>query len=83
MVVLQLDDEQVIELVNQLSNEKQLRLYKLLIKKRCDRWIELSNIGQTGARRAASDRGLDWDLLTEDEREDFVNDLVHEDRVCA
>jgi hypothetical protein len=42
MVVLQLDDEQVIELVNQLSNEKQLRLYRLLVKKRRDRWIELS-----------------------------------------
>jgi hypothetical protein len=83
MVVLQLDDEQVIELVNQLSNEKQLRLYKLLIKKRHDRWIELSNIGQIGARRAACDRGLDWDSLTENEREDFINDLVHEDRVCA
>lgn len=83
MVVLQLDDEQVIELVNQLSNEKQLRLYKLLIKKRCDRWIELSNIGQAGVKRAANGRGLDWDLLTEDEREDFVNNLVHEDRVCA
>ena len=37
MVVLQLDDEQVIELVNQLSNEKQLRLYQVLIKKRRDR----------------------------------------------
>ncbi|MCA6501096.1 MAG: hypothetical protein IM585_20940 [Pseudanabaena sp. M135S2SP2A07QC] len=78
MVVLQLDDEQVIELVNQLSNEKQLRLYKLLIKKRRDRWIELSNIGQTGARRAASDRGLVWDSLTEDEREEFCNMLNSE-----
>jgi hypothetical protein len=73
MVVLQLDDEQVIELVNQLSNDKQLRLYKLLMKKRRDRWIELSNIGQTGARRAACDRGLDWDSLTEDEKEKFCN----------
>jgi hypothetical protein len=78
MVVLQLDDEQVIELVNQLSNEKQLRLYKLLIKKRRDRWIELSNIRQTGARRAASDRGLVWDSLTEDEREEFCNMLNSE-----
>jgi len=78
MVVLQLDDEQVIELVNQLSNEKQLRLYKLLIKKRRDRWIELSNIGQTGARRAASDRGLNWDSLIEDEREEFCNMLNSE-----
>jgi hypothetical protein len=78
MVVLQLDDEQVIELVNQLSNEKQLRLYKLLIKKRRDRWIELSNIGQTGARRAASDRGLVGDSLAEDEREEFCNMLNSE-----
>jgi hypothetical protein len=83
MVVLQLDDEQVIELVNQLSNEKQLRLYKLLIQKRRDRWTELSKLGQLGVRRAASDRGLDWDLLNEDERDDFVNELIHEDRMCA
>ncbi|WP_162615706.1 hypothetical protein [Pseudanabaena sp. ABRG5-3] len=50
----------------------------MLIKKRRDRWIELSNIGQAGARRASSDRGLDWDLLTEDEREEFCNMLNSE-----
>jgi hypothetical protein len=49
-----------------------------LIKKRRDRWIELSNIRQTGARRAASDRGLVWDSLTEDEREEFCNMLNSE-----
>jgi hypothetical protein len=60
-----------------------LRLYRLLIQKRRDRWIDLSSVGQVGAKRAASDRGLDWDLLSENEREDFVNELIHEDRVCA
>lgn len=36
------------------------------------------NIGQAGARWAASDRGLDWDFLTEDEREEFCNMLNSE-----
>ena len=34
-------------------------------------------LGEAQLRRAAADRGLDWDRLTEDERESFVNTLLH------
>ena len=33
-------------------------------------------------RQLCTDRGLDWDAMTEAERENFVDDLIHEDREC-
>ena len=33
-------------------------------------------------RQLCTDRGLDWDAMTEAERENFVDDLLHEDREC-
>jgi len=34
-------------------------------------------------RRACTERGLDWDKMSEDQREALVDDLVHEDRPCG
>jgi len=34
-------------------------------------------------QRAAGQRGRDWDAMTEDEREAFLDDVVHEDRQCS
>ncbi|MXZ11538.1 MAG: hypothetical protein F4Y79_19110 [Gemmatimonadetes bacterium] len=33
-------------------------------------------------RKLCASRGLDWDTMTEAERENFVDDLIHEDREC-
>lgn len=34
-------------------------------------------------RRLCAERGLNWDAMTEEERESFVDDLIHEYRTCA
>ena len=34
-------------------------------------------------RQLCTSRGLDWDAMTETDRERFVDDLIHEDRECA
>lgn len=34
-------------------------------------------------RKLCTSRGLDWDEMTESDRENFVNDLIHEDRECS
>ena len=34
-------------------------------------------------RQLCATRGLDWDAMTEVERESFVDDLIHEDRECS
>ena len=33
-------------------------------------------------RELCASRGLDWDAMTETDREKFVDDLIHEDREC-
>ena len=34
-------------------------------------------------RKLCTSRGLDWDAMTEIDREQFVDDLIHEDRECS
>ena len=34
-------------------------------------------------RQLCASRGLDWDAMTETDREQFVDDLIHEDRECS
>ncbi|NJL90283.1 MAG: hypothetical protein HC916_11220 [Coleofasciculaceae cyanobacterium SM2_1_6] len=80
MVTLSLSDDQVVELVKQIPYEKQKILFQFLLEQQQQRWQELSLEGQAGVRTAAAERGKDWDKMSEEEKEDFINDLVHEDR---
>ncbi len=41
-------------------------------------WESLSRYGFDKARQVAQERGLDWDEMTEEEREAFVNAVVDE-----
>ena len=38
---------------------------------------------ETQLRRLCAERGQDWDAMSAEEREAFIDDLVHEDRSCA
>ena len=38
---------------------------------------------ETQLRWLAAGRGLDWDRMSDDEREALVDELVHEDRKCG
>lgn len=46
------------------------------------RWEERIQHSEAQLRRFSAERGLDWDKMSEDQREAFVDDLVHEDRPC-
>jgi hypothetical protein len=80
MPTLQLSDEQVVDLVKQLPPDQQQVLYEYLRFERWPAWTALSRDAQDGARQAAAERGRDWDAMTEEEREDFIDDIVHEGR---
>ncbi|WP_199330529.1 hypothetical protein [Microcoleus sp. FACHB-68] len=44
-------------------------------------WIFWANLTQDAlekARQATAKRGRDWDAMTEDEREEFIDELLHE-----
>jgi hypothetical protein len=83
MATVELTDQQVVDVVNQLSPEQQARLLRSLVARQWGRWAELSRFGEARIRSVAAARGRDWDAMTEDEREAFVDDLVHEDRECS
>lgn len=83
MPTLTLTDEQVIELVKQLPPIQQAELLQFLLQQRRDKWKELSRAGQEGARRAATQRGRSWDTMTEEEREVFIDNVMHEDKLCG
>jgi len=83
MPTLTVTDEQVMELVKQLPPDRQETLFKFFLLKYWDSWIDLSRYGEEGVRTAAAQRGRDWETMTEDEREAFIDDVVHEDRQCS
>ncbi len=74
---LTLTNEQVIELFKQLPEDQQKEVYKILI---LGQWGHLKPVFDEGAERArivAKERGRDWDTMTEDEREEFIDEIVH------
>ena len=83
MPTIQLTDEQVIELVKQLPPEwKRTALLILAEETHAQRETRL-DYAEAQLRRLCTERGLDWDTMSEEERETFIDDLIHEDRSCA
>ncbi|NJM99143.1 MAG: hypothetical protein HC800_20165 [Phormidesmis sp. RL_2_1] len=78
MATLILNDEQVIELVKQLPVGQQVEVFRFLLLQQWGKWESLSRYGTEKARLFAQGRGLDWDAMTEKEREAFIDDVVHE-----
>jgi hypothetical protein len=79
MATLILSDEQVIELVKQLPVKQQVEVFRFLLLQQWGKWESLSCYGAEKARLSAQERGLDWNAMTEEEREAFIDDVVHED----
>ncbi len=74
-----LQDEQILDLMRQLPNERRSWLFQQLIQDEWLAWVDLSAYSLDRARRVAALRGLDWDRLTEGEREAFLDTLLHDD----
>ncbi len=79
MPILTLSNEQVVELVKQLSSEQQVEVFRFLLLQHWQRWESLSSYGADKAKLVAQERGFDWDAMTEEEREALIDDVVHED----
>lgn len=79
MATLILSDEQVVELVKQLPIGRQLEVFRFLLLQQWGKWESPSRYGVEKARLVAQEKGLDWDVMTEEEREAFIDDVMHED----
>jgi hypothetical protein len=79
MATLILSDEQVVELVKQLSIEQQVEIFRFLLLQQWSQWESLSRYGIDKVRIVARERGYNWDVMSEKERESFIDDVAHED----
>jgi hypothetical protein len=78
MVTLNLSDQQVVELVKQLPpNTKQVVLDALIAERELW-WNVTVTKNEESLRLLASQRGLDWDSMPEEKREEFVDEILHE-----
>jgi hypothetical protein len=81
MPILSLSNDQVIELVKQLPRTQQEELLKILLTQPWYSWKKLTHDSTDKARFAATKRGRNWDLMTEDEPEMFIDEILHEDKL--
>jgi len=78
MVTLTLSDQQIVDLVKQLPPTSKRAVLDVLIAER-ELWWDMTLVqGEQKLRKLTKERGLDWDKMSEDEREGFVDDLLHE-----
>jgi hypothetical protein len=80
MPKLTLSDEQLIELVKQLPPQSKRVVLLALANEAEQQRQSRMEYAESQLRNLCVERGLDWDTMSEDERESFIDDLVHEDR---
>jgi len=78
MATLSLTDEQVLQLVKQLPPQSKQRVLTDLTAERDQWWQTAAREGEQDMRLLAVARSLNWDSMSEAERESFVDELLHE-----
>ena len=82
MASVELTSEQVAELVRQLPADAKREVLLALAGDAQARRGERMALAAAQLRQLAADRGLDWDAISDDQRQALVDDLIHEDRPC-
>ena len=77
MITLEIPESQLVEWVMQLSPVAKQSVLKALIP-RLDDLEALVDYGGRRMRALCAERGLDWDILTEGERQQLIDELLHE-----
>ncbi|MDE0467034.1 MAG: hypothetical protein OYL97_08240 [Candidatus Poribacteria bacterium] len=80
---IQLTTEQVIDFIQQMPPKEKWAVLIALAEKASIGEEERMKYAESQVRQLCASRGLNWDTMTEEEREDFIDDLVHEDRECS
>ena len=78
MVTLTLSDQQIVDLVKQLPPVSKQTVLDALITERELWWDMTLSKGEEKLQKLANQQGLDWNKMSENDRENFVDDLLHE-----
>ena len=80
---IKLTTEQIIDFIQQMPPKEKRAVLIALAEKASKGQEERMKYAESQVRQLCLSRGLNWDTMTEQEREDFIDDLVHEDRACS
>ncbi|MER3472427.1 MAG: hypothetical protein C4335_00015 [Armatimonadota bacterium] len=83
MPTLELTDEQVLELIKQLPPERKRVVLLALAESARSRQQAYQSYAEARLQHLCAQRGLNWDAMSEQERQAFIDDLIHEDRQCS
>ena len=81
-VTIQLTIDQVVDLIQQIPPKEKIAILTTLSEQAYAGEVERMKDAESKMRQVCTERGVDWDSMTEDERLYFINDIVHEDREC-
>ena len=81
-LTLELTTEQIIDFIQQIPPEEKITVLTTLAEQAHAEHADQIKYGEAKIRKISAARGLDWNAMTEEERIDFIDDLVHEDREC-
>jgi hypothetical protein len=76
-VMLEVPETQIVRWVRQLSPAAKRNVLKILVP-RLDEVESSVDYGEQQIRELSARRGLNWDHLSEDQREQWVDTLLHE-----
>jgi hypothetical protein len=77
MLTVQISEEQLIQWVKQLSPDAKRALVRELVPALND-LDDMVDYGEQKMREICMQRGLNWDELTEAERERLIDEMLHE-----
>jgi hypothetical protein len=78
MATLNLNIEQVITLVKQLAIPEQRMILQAIKAEEDTWWQNRLDYGELQMRSLSTTQGLNWDIMTEQEREEFIDNILHE-----
>jgi hypothetical protein len=82
MVTLNDQERQVVDIIGTLpADRRRLVLYELAKDSR-KAWQQNAAYAEDQLRRLAGERGENWDQMDDEQRQRFVDDLLHEDSSC-
>jgi hypothetical protein len=76
-ITLTVAESQIIEWVRQLSPQTKQAVLRVLIPE-MDELEALVDYGSQRMRQLCAERGVDWDSLSEEKRQQLVDELLHE-----
>jgi hypothetical protein len=82
MASVDLTTEQVVEFIRQLPSERKRELLLTLATEAQNGRESRIAFAEEQFRRAAAERGLNWEAMSDEERQTLADNLIHEDRQC-